>query len=106
MNLVIWSWSHLVIGERYPTLSHCSDLARNHCAANTRDVGGNRFTRGLSADTRRSLDLCRPAAISGALEAISRLTLATRRSLSFACAVVSGLIRVAEVTKSDKINDD
>src|SRR5437867_6909763 len=51
---------------------------------------GPRFCRDLSAEPRRSLDLCRPAAISGALEAISRLTLATRLSLSFACAVVSG----------------
>src|SRR5439155_6330948 len=81
------------------TLSRCLDRARNHCAANTRDGGGNHFSRGLSADTRRSLHLCRPAAISGAFEAISRLTLATRRSLSFACAVVSGPRCVAEVTK-------
>src|SRR5436309_10807875 len=33
---------------------------------------GPRFCRDLSAEPRRSLDLCRPAAIS--LEAISRLT--------------------------------
>src|SRR5437867_8953777 len=35
---------------------------------------GPRFCRDLSAEPRRSLDLCRPAAISGAFEAISRLT--------------------------------
>jgi len=29
-------------------------------------------------------------ATAGALEAISRLTVATRRSLSFACAAISG----------------
>ena len=65
-------------------------------------VQGPRFSRDPSADTGRSLDLCRPAAILGALEAISRLTLATRRSLSFACAVVSGLTVWAEVTKSNE----
>src|SRR5437773_3038568 len=83
------------------TLSHCFDRARNHCAANTQAGGGNRLLSRHAGGGRRSLDICRPAAISGAFEAISRLTLATRRSLLFACAVVSGLMRVAEVTKSN-----
>ena len=48
--------------------------ARDSCVAHTRDGGGNRVDRDWSVVTRRSLDLCRPAAISGAIEAISRLT--------------------------------
>src|SRR5439155_9076974 len=54
----------------------------------------------LVGEARRSLDQCRPAAISGALEAISRLTVATRRSLSFACAAVSGPL---PARRSDKV---
>jgi hypothetical protein len=55
----------------------------------TRETPGKSLLSRLVGGTRRSLDLCRPAAISGAVAAISRLTLATRRSLSFARAAVS-----------------
>jgi len=57
----------------------------------TRETPGEIASPRLVGDARRPLDLCRPAAISGACESISQLAFATRRSLSFACAVVSSL---------------
>src|SRR5207249_3318815 len=95
-----------------PLLCHIALIGPETTAPRTRSTAGEIASppqRGCRAgapvlarpvgDSRRSLDLCRPAAISGAFEAISRLTRATRRSLSFACAVVSGPGRVVEVTK-------
>jgi len=66
-------------------------LRRSHA----RRPGKPQLSR-LVGCNRRSQDLCRPAAISGAFAAVSRLTRATRRSLSFACAAVSGRTGVAD----------
>ena len=80
------------------TLSRCGIGRKRLHRSHARQRGKSLLPR-LVGDSRRSLDFCRPAAISGAFEPISRLTLVTRRSLSFACAVVSARI-IGATTKS------
>src|SRR5437870_13373065 len=90
-----------VFGQQLLRRSHARRRGKSHLHPSAGAALGTPLLARPVGDSRRSLDLCRPAAISGAFEAISRLTRATRRSLSFACAAVAGRIRDAEVTKSN-----